>query len=100
MPASRSSPGTGADFLLFTEHPRSIRHRRACAELLRQLGFWGLYVGVGFGRPVPFMGVADTYLFSVPVILATFAMPLLALLVVPRGARLALRPLLPRRSVC
>ena len=72
--------GYGADFLLFTEHPRSIWATTSLPELLRQLGFWGLYVGVGVGRPVPFMGVADTYLYSVPVILATFALPLLAVL--------------------
>ena len=70
----------GADFLLFTEHPRSIWATTSLPELLRQLGFWGLYVGVGFSRPVPFMDVASTYLFSVPVILATFGVPLLAVL--------------------
>jgi arabinofuranan 3-O-arabinosyltransferase len=72
--------GYGADFLLFTEHPRSIWATTSLPELLRQLGFWGLYVGVGFGKQVPFMEVASTYLYSVPVILATFALPLLAVL--------------------
>jgi hypothetical protein len=72
--------GYGADFLLFTEHPRSIWATTSLPELLRQLGFWGLYVGVGSGRPVPFMEVASTYLYSVPVIVATFALPLLAVL--------------------
>ncbi|MGH2848755.1 MAG: alpha-(1-_3)-arabinofuranosyltransferase domain-containing protein, partial [Thermoleophilaceae bacterium] len=72
--------GYGADFLLFTEHPRTIWATTSLPELLRQLGFWGLYVGVGFGEPVPFMGVAKTYLYSVPVILATFAVPLFAVL--------------------
>jgi hypothetical protein len=72
--------GYGADFLLFTEHPRSIWATTSLPELLRQLGFWGLYVGVGFGRPVPFMEVAATYLYSVPVIVATFVLPLLAVL--------------------
>ena len=48
------------------------------SELVRLLGFWGLYTGVGFGGSEPFLGVAGTYLFNPIVIVATFAVPAFA----------------------
>ncbi len=68
----------GQDFLLFTEQPATIWGTTSMSELVRLLGFWGLYTGVGYGSIEPFMGVAGTYLFSPPVILATFLVPLFA----------------------
>lgn len=70
--------GYGANFLLFTEHPRTIWATTSIPELLRLLGLWTLYTGVGAGQPVPFMGVAGTYLFNPLVIVATFLVPLFA----------------------
>jgi arabinofuranan 3-O-arabinosyltransferase len=68
----------GADFLLFTEQPRTIWGTTSLPELMRGLGFWGLYTGVGYGQLEPFMRVAGTYLFNPAVIVATFAVPLFA----------------------
>jgi arabinofuranan 3-O-arabinosyltransferase len=68
----------GENFLLFTEHARTIWGTTSLSELLRLLGFWTLYTGVGFGGAEPFMSVAHTYLFNPLVIVATFALPLFA----------------------
>ena len=48
----------GADFLSFTEQPGTIWATTSLSECLRQLGFWGLYVGVGFSDLEPFLPVA------------------------------------------
>ena len=73
----------GENFLLFTEHARTIWGTTSLSELLRLLGFWTLYTGVGFGAQEPFMEVAGTYLFNPLVIVATFALPLFAFAHVP-----------------
>ena len=81
----------GENFLLFTEHARTIWGTTSLSELLRLLGFWTLYTGVGFGAQEPFMEVAGTYLFNPLVIVATFALPLFAFATfrVTRGWRYA-----------
>jgi hypothetical protein len=67
----------GVDFLLFTEQPHTIWGTTSLSELLRLLGFWGLYTGVGT-PPEPFISVASTYLYNPIVIVGTFAVPLFA----------------------
>jgi hypothetical protein len=75
----------GADFLSFTEQPGTIWATTSLSESLRGLGFWGLYVGVGFHDLEPFLPVARQYLFSWPVVVGSFGAPLLAV----AGLRLA-----------
>src|SRR5690242_1862274 len=65
----------GTDFLSFTEQPSSVWATTSISESLRMLGYWLLYLGLG-GREV--VSLASTYLFSAPVIAATFIVPLFA----------------------
>ena len=65
----------GTDFLSFTELPSSVWATTSMSESLRLLGYWIVYLGVG-GLPV--VSLASAYLFSAPVIVATFAVPLFA----------------------
>jgi arabinofuranan 3-O-arabinosyltransferase len=65
----------GTDFLSFTELPSSVWATTSMSESLRLLGYWLVYLGVG---GVPVVSLASAYLFSTPVILATFAVPLFA----------------------
>ncbi|HYH58112.1 MAG TPA: alpha-(1-_3)-arabinofuranosyltransferase family protein [Thermoleophilaceae bacterium] len=69
----------GADFLAFTEAPGTIWGTTSMAESLRGLGFWVVYLGVGFGQIEPAMDVAAAYLFEPAVVIATFAVPLAAI---------------------
>ncbi len=68
----------GVDILIYTEQPTVIWATTSFPELLRMLGFWGLYTGVGFGGLEPFMGVGANYLFNPVVVIATFLVPLFA----------------------
>lgn len=68
----------GSQFLSFTEQPGSIWATTSLAESLRLLGYWVTYFGGGFGNVEPTMHVAGTYLFATVVIVATFAVPLIA----------------------
>lgn len=68
----------GVDILIYTEQPDVIWRTTSFPELLRMLGFWGLYTGVGFGGREPFMGVGATYLFNPVVVVASFCVPLFA----------------------
>ncbi|MBX5469712.1 MAG: DUF3367 domain-containing protein [Thermoleophilaceae bacterium] len=77
----------GADFLKFTEQPGTIWGTTSLSESLRLLGFWVTYVGVGFGPLEPYLSVAPTYLFSRPVVVGTFLLPLLATLAPPLARR-------------
>ena len=81
----------GIDILIYTEQPSTIWATTSFPELLRSLGFWGLYTGVGFGAREPFMDVGATYLFNPVVIVATFLVPLFAVATFPlvRGWRYA-----------
>jgi arabinofuranan 3-O-arabinosyltransferase len=78
IPVALAAP-YGRDFLSFTEHPEAIWMTNSMSESLRLLGYWVLYVKVGFDGAVPLFDWAGPYLFAVPVILATLALPLLAL---------------------
>ncbi len=71
----------GLDFLPFTEQPGTIWGTTSLAESFRLLGFWTSYIGVGFGGELrPFSGHGPAFLFSVPVVLASMAVPALAVL--------------------
>ena len=65
----------GTDFLSFTELPSSVWATPSLSESFRLLGYWPLYLGLG-GTPV--VGLASSYLFSAPVIVATLLVPVLA----------------------
>jgi arabinofuranan 3-O-arabinosyltransferase len=68
----------GEEFLSFTEQPGTIWGTSSLSESLRLLGFWVMYVGVGFGVTESFLGVGPTYLFDEGVIVGSFLVPLLA----------------------
>ena len=71
----------GGNFLSFVEQPVTIWFTSSMSESLRLLGYWIVYFGTGYhGIAQPSVSVASSYLFSAPVILATFAVPLLAVL--------------------
>ena len=59
----------GTDFLSFTELPSSVWATTSISESLRLLGYWIVYLGVG---GIPVVSLASAYLFSAPVIVATF----------------------------
>jgi arabinofuranan 3-O-arabinosyltransferase len=65
----------GTDILSFTELPSSVWATTSMPESIRLLGYWLLYLGLG---GVPVVPLASTYLFNVPVILATFFIPVFA----------------------
>ena len=68
----------GEEFLSFTEQPGTIWGTSSLSESIRLLGFWVMYVGVGFGVTEPFLSSTRTYLFDALVIVGTFLVPLLA----------------------
>ncbi|HEV7844661.1 MAG TPA: alpha-(1-_3)-arabinofuranosyltransferase family protein [Thermoleophilaceae bacterium] len=68
----------GEEFLSFTEQPGTIWGTASLSESLRLLGFWVMYVGVGFGVTEPFLPAGPTYLFNEGVIVGSFLAPLLA----------------------
>ncbi|MEA2448685.1 MAG: arabinofuranan 3-O-arabinosyltransferase, partial [Thermoleophilaceae bacterium] len=68
----------GADFLSFTEQPGTIWATTSLSEGLRELGFWGMYVGAGFGHQEPFISTAHYYLFNAVVLCGSFLVPLFA----------------------
>ena len=68
----------GEEFLSFTEQPGTIWGTSSLSESIRLLGFWTMYVGVGFGVTEPFLPAGPTYLFNEGVIVGTFLVPLLA----------------------
>lgn len=69
----------GLDFLPFTEQPGTIWGTSSLPEVLRLMGFWTSYVGVGYGgRLLPFAG-QGVFLFNTGVVLATLLVPALVL---------------------
>ncbi|HEX3316751.1 MAG TPA: alpha-(1-_3)-arabinofuranosyltransferase family protein [Solirubrobacteraceae bacterium] len=70
----------GGDFLAFIEQPHTIWATPSMSESFRLLGYWIFYFWGGYGGvPQPLFQSASTYLFDIPVILATFAVPLVAI---------------------
>ena len=68
----------GEEFLSFTEQPGTIWGTSSLSESMRLLGFWVMYVGVGFGVTESFLPAGPTYLFGEGAIVASFLVPLLA----------------------
>jgi arabinofuranan 3-O-arabinosyltransferase len=69
----------GLNFLPFTEAPGSIWGTTSLSEGVRLMGYWISYLGVGYSDTlVPYFDTAGAYLFDWPVVLATFAVPALA----------------------
>ncbi len=68
----------GEEFLSFTEQPGTIWGTSSLSESIRLLGFWTMYVGVGFGVTESFLPAGPTYLFNEGVIVGSFLAPLLA----------------------
>ncbi|HZN87710.1 MAG TPA: alpha-(1-_3)-arabinofuranosyltransferase family protein [Thermoleophilaceae bacterium] len=78
----------GLNFLPFTEAPGSIWDTTSLSEGFRLLGYWIGYLGVGYGGTLtPYFDTAPTYLFDIPVIVATFSVPALVI----AGLALSLR---------
>ncbi len=69
----------GADFLAYTEQPRTILVTPSVSESLRLLGFWVEYfpIGTGPAEQASLPGLAP-YLFGATTIVGTFAVPVLA----------------------
>src|SRR5690606_14406735 len=65
--------GTGAGIASGTEAPEDVARTSSYAETARLLGNWPLYGRAGDRR---FLGGYTIYLTSVPVVLATFAVPI------------------------
>jgi arabinofuranan 3-O-arabinosyltransferase len=71
----------GPNFLAFLEQPATIWSTTSMSESLRLLGYWILYFATSYqGSPEPSVSVAAPYLFSPAIIIATFAVPVLAAL--------------------
>jgi arabinofuranan 3-O-arabinosyltransferase len=74
--SSRAAP----DFLAFTEQPGTIWGTTSLSESMRLLGFWGTYVGTGFGGALrPYQGTGPVLLLALPVVLAGLVTPALSL---------------------
>ncbi|HYP48322.1 MAG TPA: alpha-(1-_3)-arabinofuranosyltransferase family protein, partial [Thermoleophilaceae bacterium] len=72
--------GYGIDFLQFTEQPRSIWATNSVPEVLRLMGYWTSYTGVGFsGAERAFFTESGTMLFNPLVVGASLILPALAL---------------------
>ncbi len=67
----------GANYLTFTEHAAAIFHTPSASESLRLLGYWVGYIS-GYPDPAPQLPAIAGYLLSAPTILATFAVPAIA----------------------
>src|SRR6201999_3979813 len=68
------------DFLAFTEQPGTIWGTTSLSESVRLMGFWGSYVGTGFGGALrPYQGSAPVLLLVLPVVVAGLVTPALAL---------------------
>lgn len=71
----------GGNFLSFLEQPSAIWSTTSVSESLRLLGYWILYFATGYQPPAePSVSVASPYLFNAAIIIATFAVPLIAVL--------------------
>lgn len=70
----------GLNLLPFTESVGSIWSSTSMSEDLRGLGYWTVYVGIGYGdRLQPFTEAARTLLYSPGVVAASLLVPALAL---------------------
>jgi hypothetical protein len=68
------------DFLAFTEQPGTIWGTTSLSESIRLMGFWGTYVGTGFGGALrPYQGSGPALLLLLPVVVAGLVTPALSL---------------------
>ncbi|HEX4690531.1 MAG TPA: alpha-(1-_3)-arabinofuranosyltransferase family protein [Solirubrobacteraceae bacterium] len=66
----------GHDFLPFTEQPGAIWGTTGASEVLRLMGYWTSYVGVGFSPTLrPYTSDSGVMLFSWPVLVASLLVP-------------------------
>jgi arabinofuranan 3-O-arabinosyltransferase len=64
------------DFLPFTEQPGVIWGTTAASEVLRLMGYWTSYIGVGYtGRLSAYTSDSGVMLFSAPVVAASMLIP-------------------------
>lgn len=78
----------GLDFLPFTETVGAIWETTSLSESFRMLGYWISYLGTGYqGGLSPYFETSATFLFEPLVIVATFAVPGLAVLGFTQTAR-------------
>ena len=71
----------GIDFLQYTEQPRTIWGTNGISESIRLMGYWTSYIGAGYPKPgFSYFSDGGTLLFNVPVVLASFLLPALAIL--------------------
>src|SRR4051794_22182501 len=70
----------GVDFLQFSEQVGSIWGPTSLPEVLRLMGYWPSYLGVGYGDTLgPYFGTSPTMLFNLPTVVASLVVPGLAL---------------------
>jgi arabinofuranan 3-O-arabinosyltransferase len=68
----------GRDFLPFTEQPGVIWSTSSASEVLRLMGYWTSYIGVGYSGDLrPFTSDAGVMLFNPAVVVATLLVPAL-----------------------
>jgi hypothetical protein len=68
--------GYGTDFLQFVEQPGTIWNTTSASEVLRLMGYWVSYIGVGYtGELRPYFSDAGVLLFGLPVVLASLLLP-------------------------
>lgn len=68
----------GTDYLSFTEHAETILNTPSSSESFRLLGYWVSYIS-GYPAPGALIPAVEAYLISVPTILATFLVPIVAM---------------------
>src|SRR4051812_30047796 len=69
----------GVDFLQFSEQVGSIWGPTSLPEVLRLMGYWPSYLGVGYGDALgPYFGSSPAMLFDLPTVVASLMVPGLA----------------------
>ncbi len=70
----------GVNFLQFSEQVGAIWSSSSLPEVLRLMGYWPSYLGVGYGDKLgPYFGTSPTMLFDLPTVVASLVIPGLAL---------------------
>jgi arabinofuranan 3-O-arabinosyltransferase len=83
----------GRDFLPFTEPPGVIWSTTSASEVLRLMGYWTSYIGVGYtGELEPFTSDAGVMLFHPAVLVASLLVPALVAAALATARRWAYAP--------
>jgi len=83
----------GRDFLPFTEQPGVIWGTTSASEVLRLMGYWTSYIGVGYSGDLrPFTSDAGVLLFHPAVVVASLLVPALVAASVLAARRWAYAP--------